>query len=143
MGAMADAFAAYAQPLIEMTDGSIEQMNKAFSISQICYNLALLPADKRDEMLREVRPSLQMDEQEFDEFRSSILLPMIQRHEEMFPFLHRRGSDASSSWLIDPSPQTHRSVTRPVESSNPIDRYAPCPCGSGKKYKFCCGKKGR
>ncbi len=20
-----------------------------------------------------------------------------------------------------------------------IDRYDPCPCGSGKKYKFCCG----
>lgn len=23
-----------------------------------------------------------------------------------------------------------------------IDKYKPCPCGSGKKYKFCCGKKG-
>lgn len=24
--------------------------------------------------------------------------------------------------------------------SNKIDRNAPCPCGSGKKYKKCCGK---
>jgi uncharacterized protein YecA (UPF0149 family) len=23
------------------------------------------------------------------------------------------------------------------------DRYAPCPCHSGKTYKFCCGKTGR
>ena len=23
-----------------------------------------------------------------------------------------------------------------------IGRNDPCPCGSGKKYKFCCGKKG-
>ena len=22
----------------------------------------------------------------------------------------------------------------------PISRNAPCPCGSGKKYKRCCGK---
>lgn len=22
----------------------------------------------------------------------------------------------------------------------PISRNAPCPCGSGKKYKHCCGK---
>ena len=29
MGAMADAIMAYAQPLIDETDGSIEQMNKA------------------------------------------------------------------------------------------------------------------
>lgn len=20
-----------------------------------------------------------------------------------------------------------------------VNRYAPCPCGSGKKFKFCCG----
>jgi hypothetical protein len=33
---------------------------------------------------------------------------------------------------------------RPARSSNPppvLDRYAPCPCGSGKKFKFCCGAK--
>ena len=23
--------------------------------------------------------------------------------------------------------------------SNKVDRNAPCPCGSGKKYKKCCG----
>lgn len=23
------------------------------------------------------------------------------------------------------------------------DPYAPCPCGSGKKYKFCCMEKDR
>lgn len=22
----------------------------------------------------------------------------------------------------------------------PKNKYAPCPCGSGEKYKFCCGK---
>jgi hypothetical protein len=26
------------------------------------------------------------------------------------------------------------------ESKNKISRNAPCPCGSGKKYKHCCGK---
>ena len=28
------------------------------------------------------------------------------------------------------------------EARAPVDRYAPCPCGSGKKYKFCCQQKG-
>jgi len=32
MGAMAEAIVAYAQPLVDETDGSIEQMNKAMSV---------------------------------------------------------------------------------------------------------------
>ncbi len=39
MGALAEAFVAYAQPLLDQTDGSEEQLNKAFAISQLCYNL--------------------------------------------------------------------------------------------------------
>jgi uncharacterized protein YecA (UPF0149 family) len=141
MGAIAEALVAYAQPLIDQTDGSLEQMQKAFTISQLCYNLALLPEDKRETSIREMQPSLQMDDEEFEAFRSSVFIPMIRRHEEMFPLMHRRGSAASSQSGLSPRPQ--RSGTAAVESFAGTDRYAPCPCGSGEKYKFCCGKKGR
>ena len=47
MGAFAEGFAAYTQPLLDQTDGSLEQMNKAFTISQLCYNLALLGRNRR------------------------------------------------------------------------------------------------
>jgi SEC-C motif domain protein len=31
--------------------------------------------------------------------------------------------------------------TRPVQRDHPkVGRNAPCPCGSGKKYKRCCGR---
>jgi hypothetical protein len=46
MGAIADAFVAYARPLLDQTDGSEEQLNRAFAISQLRYNLALLPDDR-------------------------------------------------------------------------------------------------
>ena len=29
---------------------------------------------------------------------------------------------------------------RPVVKKNKVGRNDPCPCGSGKKYKHCCGK---
>ena len=32
-------------------------------------------------------------------------------------------------------------TTKPAESEK-IGRNAPCPCGSGKKYKKCCGRVG-
>src|SRR5260221_12945705 len=92
MGAIAEAFAAYAQPLLNDTDGSQEQLNKAFAISQCCYNLALLPEDRRDAAISEMQGTLEKDDAEFDEFRRSIILPMIERHHAMFPFLHQRGS---------------------------------------------------
>ena len=28
----------------------------------------------------------------------------------------------------------------PITKKKEISRNAPCPCGSGKKYKQCCGK---
>ena len=29
---------------------------------------------------------------------------------------------------------------QPKKAANKIGRNDPCPCGSGKKYKQCCGK---
>ena len=40
MGAIAEAIAAYAQPLFDQTDGSIDKMNRAMAVAQMCWNLA-------------------------------------------------------------------------------------------------------
>ncbi len=52
--------------------------------------------------------------------------------------------------LVQPKEQQQRRVTenryaeegakRPVRKENKIRRNDPCPCGSGKKYKKCCGR---
>ena len=111
MGAIAEGLVAYAQPLLDQTDGSEEQLNKAFTISQLCFNLALLPEDSRDTTLSEMRPALKMDDEEFDAFRRSIVAPMIRRHQEMFPQMHRRvATDPSQS---GPSPRRTRESRRP------------------------------
>ena len=31
---------------------------------------------------------------------------------------------------------------QPIQADKPPGRNDPCPCGSGKKYKNCCAKKG-
>jgi len=137
MGALADAIVAYAQPLLDQTDGSAEHMNKAFAIAQCCYNLAILPADTRDQMIREMQQSVDMNDEAFEEFKSSVILPMIRRHEEMFPQMHGRisasPSQTSSSRLVPPE----RAASADKRAAPPP--YSPCPCNSGKKYRFCCG----
>jgi hypothetical protein len=77
MGAIAEGFVAYTQPLLDQTDGSEEELNKAFKISQLCFNLALLPEDERETTLGEMRTALQMTDEEFDAFKSSVIAPMI------------------------------------------------------------------
>lgn len=141
MGAIAEAIVAFAQPLLDQTDGSQEQMNKAFALTQLCYNLALFPEEDREKTLSEMRRSSGMNETEFDEFRRELVDPMIRRHQEMFPFLHRRVSGDLSQ--DDFSPRAEPIIAERAQKYPVSDRYAPCPCNSGRKYKFCCGAKGR
>jgi hypothetical protein len=138
MGAIAEAFAAYAQPLVDQTDGSLEQVQRAFLIAQFCYNLGSTPPERREKRLASMQEALEMSDEEFDEFRRDIVLPMVERHQAMFggmlhPF-RGFGSEGNVSLL-------EREIASSVPP--PADRYAPCPCNSGEKYKFCCGKKGR
>ena len=140
MGVMAEAMSAYAQPLLDETDGSLEQMNRALAVAQVCWNLALLPEEARNEALREMEPSLKMEAGEFEAFRRTVVVPMIRRHEEMFPRMHGLGSTGGFNSSVRAA--TLSSTTPPVsgEKYPGTGRNAPCPCNSGKKYKKCCGR---
>src|SRR5262249_34881407 len=132
---------AYAQPLLDHTDGSMDHLNKALAISQCCWNLAIMPEDAQADVLREMQTQFQMDDAEFASFRDLMIIPMIERHKEMFPLMHNRGSgllspSMYSAWEKAPNPQ-------PAQKAVGMDPYAPCPCNSGKKYKFCCRNKKR
>ncbi len=133
MGAIAEAIAEYTRPLMEHTDGSLEQMQKAMAIGQACWNFAIMPAEIRDKAIDEMQPALQMNDEEFSEFRRDIIDPMIQRHHEMFPAIH--GHPSGRAMLSPPAMPT---ATRQREGPK-VGRNSPCPCGSGRKYKQCCG----
>ena len=141
MGAIAEAFAAYVQPLIDDTDGSIEEVQKAYSIGQLCYNLALLPEETREKTLDNWRHHFEMADVELDDFRRSTIDPMIRRHHAMFPsILGSRPNSQPPKHLSSPSKQNHIVTVSLFRTET--DPYAPCACNSGRKYRFCCGKKG-
>lgn len=138
MGAFAEAFVAYAQPLLDVAGGSDEKVDKALKVTQLCYNLALLPEGARDQELRTLQPSLNLSDEEFEEFRRAVFLPMMRRHQEMFPQLHGRGPIAPYN---TPSPQGRPRAAARGETYPGTEPYAPCPCNSRRKYKFCCRSK--
>jgi uncharacterized protein YecA (UPF0149 family) len=127
MGAIAESIVAYAQPLLDQTDGSTAEMQKAMTLAQVCWNLALLPEKERDAELTKLKSSFGMDD-EFEDFRVSVVLPMIRRHHEMFPHMARLNSQTTAP-------------SRPREKEYlGTGRNDLCPCNSGKKYKRCCGR---
>ena len=139
MGAIADAMFRYAQPLIDATDGSPEQVQKAFTLSQLCWNLALTPETERDDFLASMQPALRMDDEEFQEFQRDIVRPMIRRHQEMFPAMQGpAGSNLSQHAPSQGMPQP--AARRSAKKYAGTGRNERCPCGSGKKYKLCCGR---
>jgi uncharacterized protein YecA (UPF0149 family) len=127
MGIMAESMVAYAQPLLDETDGSHGQMQNALTIAQLCWNLALLPETEQKDRLAQMRPALKMNTAEFAEFCESVVVPMVKRHREMFPNMPRLGS-------VRPASRKHK------EKYPRTGRNDPCPCNSGKKYKRCCGR---
>ena len=139
MGAIAEAMVEFARPLIDATDGSIEAMNRALSVSSLCYNLGCLPEEAREPIISEMKIKLNLNDLEFEEFKRSVITPMLQRYETMFGGRQLSGFDN----FLHSRPQR---PSRPiVEANNEViskpDRYALCDCNSGLKYKFCCGKK--
>jgi hypothetical protein len=58
MGAMAETMVAFAQPLLDETDGSAIQMQSALMLAQVCWNLALLPEEEREDNLAKMRPTV-------------------------------------------------------------------------------------
>ena len=137
MGAMGDAVVAYAQPLLDKADGSKDQMKRALNLAMVCWNLALLPDEERETAVAEMRPTLNMNEEEFASFRRNVVTPMIKRHHEMFPDMPQIGlSGGAGGPALPQAPETR---TLRAEKYPGTGRNAPCPCKSGKKYKRCCG----
>jgi SEC-C motif-containing protein len=56
-------------------------------------------------------------------------------HHETAKFKRKDGVEGE--WLYEDGRISPRTITR---SSPKVGRNDPCPCGSGKKYKHCCGR---
>jgi preprotein translocase subunit SecA len=41
---------------------------------------------------------------------------------------------------VQPKEGDAQTKKKPVRKAKEVGRNEPCPCGSGKKYKHCCGR---
>ena len=54
----------------------------------------------------------------------------------------RAAADKNASDVVSEAAQAaeNQAKAKPVRTGPKVGRNDPCPCGSGKKYKQCCGK---
>jgi len=52
------------------------------------------------------------------------------------------GGKNPSDMVTEATEAAAKAKAKPVRSGPKVGRNDPCPCGSGKKYKHCCGKNG-
>ncbi|WP_182865699.1 SEC-C metal-binding domain-containing protein [Rhodopirellula sp. JC639] len=137
MGAIGDAITAYAQPLIDETDGSREQVQGALNLAMMCWNIGILPQEKQQSAIDALAEEFGLDDAEFEDFKESMLGPMLLRYKQMFG--QSKGSSPEGPPLWEP-PLHPNTQQQAIEKPG---RYDPCHCNSGKKYKFCCERADR
>ncbi len=126
---------AYGQrnPLVEY------QQEAHYFFSQMIDRIKEEVADK----IFKVVPMGAVDEQRFGIFSA---LPLALKHEEKEQFEtlpQRKAASAHDINLSKPVSQEERKsrIQTIKRVGKKIGRNDPCPCGSGKKYKKCCGKQ--
>ena len=77
----------YAQPMLDSTDGSLEETQRMLDLATIFWNAALMDADARDATLGNLAGKYEGDLRE--EFWNTARM-MIERHRAMFPEMRRR-----------------------------------------------------
>lgn len=133
MGFTAESFKTFAQPLID----ECKSIEFAMFLAEICWNLAIVPPEGREDVLKKMREIISMEDLEFEEIQRDVINPMIQRHKEMFPEMH--DGKAKSINNKESSPSVFINSFNKNISKLKTGRNSMCPCGSNKKYKKCCG----
>ena len=96
---------------------------------------AIIDSGKLNEKTQQIAKAVQAimtQPKQFREIYANQHKTMFDKPEEEIPIIHQP--------VIEQPPEFDGKVKQVVRETPKIGRNDPCPCGSGKKYKTCCGK---
>ena len=111
-----DPAAAYAQEGFDMFEAMIHSIKEDFV--KFCYNVTVKTSTERKNVLGS-------GEEHKDEFTEEDAL------------MAGGGQDVPAEAVVPKREHKQQTVRRDMPK---VGRNDPCPCGSGKKYKYCCGR---
>ena len=72
-------------------------------------------------------------------FRTRFGVQIVQRRDD--EVIQTQLAQAAQSFQAPSEEDDQSMMNSPIHNGQKIGRNDPCPCGSGKKYKNCCGKE--
>ena len=122
----------------EIMEGSVEDLAKKFDVSTISFvgfldgiNSSLKEAIDLESLTEDTNVKLDIN---FEK----LYIDMLQGNIDDFFNLPEWNIIFPKNKLTDL--KLTYGVSKTIENPNKVKRNDPCPCGSGKKYKHCCGR---
>ncbi|MFA5777724.1 MAG: preprotein translocase subunit SecA [Parcubacteria group bacterium] len=132
-------------------------MNHLDEIDYLREGIGLRGYGQRDPLIEYKREAFSLFSNLMEKIRSTVVhtifriqaTPINQMQTEERKNLQFKGADSDAQQFASAkqmqsseggSPQKEEVKQKPIINDDKIGRNDPCPCGSGKKYKKCCGK---
>ena len=103
------------------------------SMDQLRKGISLRSYGQVDPVVEYKKEGLEMYEDMTDSIREDTVGVLLKAEIEKVPVMKR---EEKREYVTNDTEQ----VKRPAKAGKSVGRNDPCPCGSGKKYKNCCGK---
>ena len=106
------------------------------------YLDARLYFNKKIEIL-DISPACGINEQKAKKLITELIKSdkkLMSKFKERYKEAKKLGADSLKAAGINPKKSPKPSSTQKPKSIQKVGRNSPCPCGSGKKYKKCCGR---
>ena len=121
------------------------------AIENVRQGIGLRGYGQRDPLIEYKKEVYQMFERLLDEIQTKVVTTIykidivrkISSPIENKNVKFSGGDETAGSMRIQPSSSQRtnlQTASRMINKKQKIGRNDPCPCGSGKKYKYCCGK---
>ena len=127
-------------------------MNHLDEIDYLRQGIGLRGYGQRDPLIEYKREAFQLFSHLMENVRSTIVHTIFKvqvtfvnnapnEADAMLKNARFQGADDSQAQFSDQeSGKSDQTPPRPIVNKDHVGRNEPCPCGSGKKYKHCCGK---
>jgi len=128
------------EAFVEMLTSDLELDNSQATV--VCHELWYREMHKYEEVFEEEDPGAYFREEvlyDYDSYDGIFkkAMKMLDDYLNNMPHWQLKGhTPMEAQAIID----ARRSITMPIISAKKPGRNDPCPCGSGKKYKNCCGR---
>ena len=111
-------------------------------MSDLRRDVSTLAYGRQDPIVAYKKIGFNMFDDMIAKIRADTSSVMLNMNVDAFRAMIERVNRQRQEYMANKEGSTPNQAKQPAKSEKVVGRNDPCPCGSGKKYKNCCGKEG-